>query len=58
MGLPISKRTTNLYIRNKRLYVHLSSGPLKQELNQSKAKVIELLNREAGDKVLDDVIFL
>jgi hypothetical protein len=58
MGLPISKRTTNLYIRNKRLYVHLSSGPLKQELNQSKTKVIELLNREAGDKVLEDVIFL
>lgn len=58
MGLPIAKRTTNLYIRNRKLYVHLSSGPLKQELNTSKAKVIELLNRKAGDKVIEDVIFL
>jgi len=58
MGTPIAKRTINVYIRNRKLYVHLSSGPLKQELNQSKAKVIELLNKEAGDKVLDDVVFL
>ena|SRR6478735_603971 len=58
MGTPIAKRTTNLYIRNKKLYVHLSSAPLKSELNQSKHKVVELLNKAAEDKVLEDVVFL
>lgn len=58
MGAPIAKRTTNLYIRNKKLYVHLSSAPLKNELNQSKHKVVELLNKAAEDKVLEDVVFL
>jgi predicted nucleic acid-binding Zn ribbon protein len=58
MGTPIAKRTNNLYIRNKKLYVHLSSAPLKNELNQSKHKVVELLNKAAEDKVLDDVVFL
>jgi predicted nucleic acid-binding Zn ribbon protein len=58
MGAPIAKRTTNLYIRNKKLYVHLSSAPLKSELNQSKHKVVELLNKAAEDKVLEDVVFL
>ncbi|WP_299253103.1 DUF721 domain-containing protein [uncultured Cytophaga sp.] len=58
MGAPIAKRTTNLYIRNKKLYIHLSSAPLKSELNQSKHKVVELLNTAAGDKVIEDVIFL
>lgn len=58
MGAPIARRTTNLYIRNKKLYIHLSSAPLKHELNQSKHKVVELLNKAAEDKVLEDVIFL
>jgi predicted nucleic acid-binding Zn ribbon protein len=58
MGAPIAKRTTNLYIRNKKLYIHLSSAPLKSELNQSKHKVVELLNKAAGDKVIEDVVFL
>ena len=58
MGAPIAKRTTNLYIRNKKLYIHLSSAPLKSELNQSKHKVVELLNTAAGDKVIGYVIFL
>jgi len=58
MGAPIAKRTMNLYIRNKKLYVHLSSAPLKSELNQSKHKVVELLNKAAEDKVLEDVVFL
>lgn len=58
MGAPIAKRTTNLYIRNKKLYIHLSSAPLKNELNLSKQKVVELLNKAADDKVLEDVVFL
>lgn len=58
MGAPIAKRTTNLYIRNKKLYIHLSSAPLKSELNLSKHKVVELLNTAAGDKVIEDVVFL
>ncbi|MCU0416350.1 MAG: DUF721 domain-containing protein [Cytophagaceae bacterium] len=57
MGSPIAKRTDKLFIKKKKLYVYLNSAPLKQELNASKGKVLELLNKAAGDTVLEDVEF-
>lgn len=57
MGVSIAKRTSKMFIKNKKLYVYLNSAPLKQELNMAKSKVVELLNKEVGDKVIDDVEF-
>jgi len=56
MGKPIAARTTNLYIHKNILFVTVSSAPLKNELNLSKQKIIELFEREMGDGVIDDVI--
>lgn len=58
MGKTISSRTTKLYIRNKILYVELSSAPLKNDLSLSKAKVIELLNKNLEKEIITDVVFL
>ena len=58
MGQPIAVRTNKLYFKDKKLFVHLNSAPLKSELGHSKQKVIELLNREFGDGIVEDVIFL
>jgi predicted nucleic acid-binding Zn ribbon protein len=57
MGASIAKRTSKIFIKNKKLYVYLNSAPLKQELNMAKLKVVELLNKEVGDKVIEDVEF-
>jgi predicted nucleic acid-binding Zn ribbon protein len=58
MGAPIAKRTTSIFINKKKLYVTLNSGPLKQELNYSKHKVLELIWKEFGKEVVEDVVFM
>lgn len=58
MGAPVSKRTTDIFFRDKTLYVKLSSAALKHELSLSKSKIIQLLNEEAGDSVVEEVVFL
>src|SRR5690606_38021732 len=58
MGRAIALKTTELYFRNSKLYVRLSSAPLKHELNMAKSKVIELINRDAGADVVKEVVFL
>ena len=58
MGKPIASRTLKLFIKDKKLYVKLNSAPLKNELNLSKTKVIDLLHAELGTKVVDEIVFL
>ena len=56
MGAPIAKRTSKLYIREKKLYVHLTSAPLKHELSMSRDKILVLLTKEFGESVINEVI--
>ncbi|GAB3194916.1 putative nucleic acid-binding Zn ribbon protein [Pontibacter aydingkolensis] len=58
MGKPIAMKTQQLYFKDGKLFVRLTSAPLKHELNMSKSKVIEMLNIEAGSNVVKDVVFL
>jgi hypothetical protein len=58
MGSAIANRTGKIYISNKKLYVQITSAPLKSELGMSKSKIIEILNREAQTIVVEDVIFI
>ena len=58
MGKPIALKTQQLYFKDSKLFVRLTSAPLKHELNMSKSKVIELLNREVGTDAVKDVVFL
>ncbi len=58
MGAAIANRTGKIYISNKKLFVQITSAPLKSELAMSKSKIIEILNREAREDVVEDVIFL
>lgn len=58
MGNTVAKRTTNLFFRDKKLIVELSSAPLKQELILSKLKIIEMFAKEVGVGVVEEVVFL
>jgi len=48
MGKAVAHRTTELIIRDKKLYVSLSSASLRQELFQSRDKILGLLNDAVG----------
>lgn len=54
---PASAYTTNLYIRNQTLYVHLTSAALRQELMMGRELLIRNLNQKVGATVITNIIF-
>ena len=58
MGKAIALKTKELYFKDNKLFVLLSSAPLKHQLVMSKTRVIELINLEVGAGVVEEVVFL
>lgn len=56
MGKPIAKYTSSVSLKEGKLYVKIDSAPLKQELNYSREKIMELFNRQLGPNVVKDVV--
>ena|ERR1035437_8180797 len=57
MGKMIAKHTKQISIYDKKLYLHLDSAPLKQELFYSREKIVQMLNEEAGEEVIKEIVF-
>lgn len=57
VGPAINRYTTNLYIRNQVLYVHLSSSVARQELLMARATLVRNLNARVGSQVIVDIVF-
>lgn len=58
MGNTVSKRTSELSVSHKKLYVKLNSGPVKKELMMNKTKVLQLIADKCGKNTIEDIIFL
>ncbi len=58
MGATIANRTTKVFIKNKVLFVEVSSAPLKKELNMSKDKIISLFSKEVGQGIIQEIIIM
>ena len=56
MGKMIAKHTTQIFIHEGKLHLHLDSAPLKQELMFARTKIKEVLNKEAGEEVITEVV--
>ena len=56
MGSMVSKYTTGIKLRRKKLYIDISSAPLRQELSFGKEKIVKMLNEALGDNYIEDVI--
>jgi hypothetical protein len=57
MNPAISRYTSNLFIKNRILYVKLKSSVLKNELMMLREQLTINLNREAGRNVIDNIVF-
>lgn len=57
VGPVISKYTSNLYIKNQILYVHLTSSVLRQELMMGRDILVRNLNAQVGAQVIVNIIF-
>ncbi len=57
LGPAIANYTENKYIKNKVLYVKLSSSVLRNELMMSRSQLLEALNKKVGADVIIDIKF-
>ena len=56
VGPTISRQTEKLYIRNGVFYVHLTSPVLRNELSFMKTRIVEVLNEQAGKRIITKVV--
>ncbi|HPE58080.1 MAG TPA: DUF721 domain-containing protein [Bacteroidales bacterium] len=57
-GKYIADHTEKIYIKNKVLYLKLSSPALKHELSFARSKLIETLNKNVDQAIIEEIVFL
>lgn len=55
MGKFVAKHTTDMWFKNKVLYIKLDSSVIKNELHLAKTQVIEKMNDFVGKNIITDL---
>ena len=55
-GTSVAKATSNVYIKNRVLYVSLTSSVIRSEMLVIRKRIVETLNNHAGSDVIDEVV--
>ncbi|GGF46809.1 DUF721 domain-containing protein [Echinicola rosea] len=58
MGKSIASRTSSIYAKDKKLFVKLTSGPIKKELMMNKSRILNIIEEKFGKNVIEDITFL
>ena len=58
MGTDIANRTTQIYIRDKKLFIRIESSVIKNELVMVRQGIIQKLNEHAGSEVITEMVLL
>lgn len=56
MGKPIAKYTSDISLKNGKLYIKVDSAALKQELSYSREKIKDIFNSELGENTVREVL--
>ncbi|MBS9767722.1 MAG: DUF721 domain-containing protein [Flavobacteriaceae bacterium] len=57
LGVTVKNATRKIYIKDKKLFVHLDSPVIKQEIICLKAKILQHMNNKYPKAELKDIIF-
>lgn len=57
VGPMIAKHTSEVRIAENKLYLKVDSAPLRQELFYSREKIMKMLNEEAGEEIVKEIVF-
>jgi predicted nucleic acid-binding Zn ribbon protein len=57
LGKTISHYTRNIYIRNKVLYVEISSSVVKNELFMMREEIKRKINEKGGEEIVKTIVF-
>jgi predicted nucleic acid-binding Zn ribbon protein len=55
-GKAIASRTTKIYIKNRCLYIHLSSSVVRNEMIMMREVIKARINEKAGEELISDII--
>ncbi|KPQ13996.1 MAG: Protein of unknown function (DUF721) [Algoriphagus marincola HL-49] len=58
VGKTIGDRTQSVFIRDKKLFVKITSGPVKREIQMNKSKILRLIEERYGVDVIEDLVCL
>ncbi len=58
MGQAIASRTNKIYVRDRKLHLEITSAPMRNELVNARQKLIQVINKDMGTDVIDDVVFI
>ena len=56
MGTNVNSYTNEVILKNKTLYVNISSSALRQELSYGKEKIVDLINKEIGNVIITKIV--
>lgn len=56
MGKAVANRTSQIYIRNRVLYIRVKSSVLKNELLMLRQDILNKLNENAGEQLVDEIV--
>lgn len=56
LGPNIARSTSKIFVKNRVLFVYLSSSVARNELLMLKSKIIKALNDKVGESVIDDIV--
>ncbi|MEA4975406.1 MAG: DUF721 domain-containing protein [Paludibacter sp.] len=57
LGKNIMNYTSNLAVKNRKLYVSITSSVLRHDLFISRENIVESLNKHVGSHVIDEIVF-
>lgn len=57
LGKNIMNYTSNLAVKNRKLYVTITSSVLRHDLFISRENIVESLNKHVGSHVIDEIVF-
>jgi predicted nucleic acid-binding Zn ribbon protein len=56
LGKAIAVRTKQVYIKDRTLFVHMTSSVARNELLMMRQAILEKMNETAGEKLIDSVV--
>lgn len=56
VGPLISRQTEKIYFAQGKLFLHISSPPLRQELSYSRTKLVQIVNDYVKQELITDVV--
>lgn len=57
VGVSVAKRTSKIYVSNRKLFVYVQSSIVKNELMMLKEGIVSALNNKVNDRIIDDIVF-